>query len=75
MEQLLEQRIRERAYALWQANGAEGNAEQHWLAAEREVLAISTTQGAVSDGSTARKAIKRSAPRKRATPLARAVGS
>jgi hypothetical protein len=45
MEQILEQRIRERAYALWLANGCtDGEAEQHWLAAEREVLAMLTAQ-------------------------------
>jgi hypothetical protein len=40
MEDSLQHRIRERAYQLWDAGGrAEGQAEQHWLAAEREVLA------------------------------------
>jgi Protein of unknown function (DUF2934) len=35
----LEQAIRERAYSLWLDNGCpEGNAEDHWLAAQREVL-------------------------------------
>ena len=38
----LEQAIRERAYHLWSADGRqEGNAEAHWLAAQREVLASS----------------------------------
>src|SRR5262249_27178461 len=45
MEQSLEQRIRERAYTLWLEHGrADGNAEQHWLVAEREVLARMTAQ-------------------------------
>jgi hypothetical protein len=36
----LENRIRERAYDMWIAHGCvHGQAEQHWLAAEREVLA------------------------------------
>ena len=40
--QELEQAIRERAYHLWTADGRqEGNAEAHWLAAQREVLASS----------------------------------
>jgi Protein of unknown function (DUF2934) len=40
MEQTLEHRIRERAYEIWNANGrSDGQAEQHWLAAERELLA------------------------------------
>jgi DUF2934 family protein len=38
----LEQTIRERAYHLWIADGCrEGNAEGHWLSAQREVLAKS----------------------------------
>jgi hypothetical protein len=40
MFQDLEQRIRERAYHLWVADGCrDGEAERHWLAAERDVLA------------------------------------
>jgi hypothetical protein len=40
MELSLQHRIRERAYQLWNAGGRmEGQAEQHWLSAEREVLA------------------------------------
>lgn len=40
MPQDLEQRIRERAYHLWMADGCrDGEAEQHWLTAERDVLA------------------------------------
>jgi hypothetical protein len=39
MELSLQDRIRERAYAIWNATGCmHGQAEQHWLAAEREVL-------------------------------------
>ncbi|HLH91434.1 MAG TPA: DUF2934 domain-containing protein [Xanthobacteraceae bacterium] len=42
MEQTLELRIRQRAYEIWHANGcAEGKSDEHWLAAEREVLASS----------------------------------
>jgi hypothetical protein len=38
----LEQAIRERAYHLWIADGCrDGNAEAHWLSAQREVLATS----------------------------------
>ena len=38
----LEQAIRERAYHLWVADGCpNGNAEVHWLSAQREVLASS----------------------------------
>ena len=43
MEQSLENRIRERAYEIWAADGyVHGQADQHWLAAEREILAAST---------------------------------
>src|SRR6266487_7116345 len=43
MDQSLENRIRERAYEMWTAHGCvHGQAEQHWLAAEREILAAST---------------------------------
>jgi hypothetical protein len=43
MDQNLENCIRERAYEIWTAHGCmHGQAEQHWLAAEREVLATST---------------------------------
>jgi hypothetical protein len=39
MESSLQNRIRERAYQLWNAGGrVEGHAEQYWLAAERELL-------------------------------------
>jgi hypothetical protein len=35
----IEQATRERAYELWIASGREhGNAEYHWLAAQREIL-------------------------------------
>jgi hypothetical protein len=40
MEQSLHHRIRERAYEMWNLGGRmEGQSDQHWLAAEREVLA------------------------------------
>jgi len=43
MEQGLQHRIRERAYALWDAGGRRhGEAEQHWLVAERQVLSEMT---------------------------------
>ena len=37
-ERDLSDRIRERAYEMWIASGRDGEAEQHWLAAEREIL-------------------------------------
>jgi len=43
MDQSVENRIRERAYEIWAAHGyVHGQADQHWLAAEREILAAST---------------------------------
>jgi Protein of unknown function (DUF2934) len=43
MDQSLENRIRERAYEIWSASGfVHDQADQHWLAAEREILAAST---------------------------------
>jgi hypothetical protein len=37
----LENRIRERAYEIWAAHGyVHGQADQHWLVAEREILGI-----------------------------------
>jgi hypothetical protein len=39
MDQSLTDRIRERAYEIWVANGRpHGAAEHHWLAAEREIV-------------------------------------
>ena len=32
------ERIRERAYQIWQGNGQQGDSEEHWLQAEREIL-------------------------------------
>ena len=43
MDQNLENLIRERAYEIWTSRGCvHGQADQHWLAAEREILAAST---------------------------------
>ncbi len=43
MDHNLENRIRERAYELWKIHGCtHGEADRHWFAAEREVLAAST---------------------------------
>jgi hypothetical protein len=41
----LEQTIRERAYHLWVAGGCrDGDADAHWLVAQREVLSTSLSQ-------------------------------
>jgi hypothetical protein len=43
MDRDLSDRIRERAYEIWITAGRrDGEAEQHWLAAERELLAASS---------------------------------
>ena len=59
MEQALKQRIRQRAYEIWDAlDRPEGDSDQHWLTAEREVLAASVREVvrlAATKTSTARK--------------------
>jgi hypothetical protein len=47
MEHSMHERIRERAYQLWDAGGrVEGQADQHWLCAEREILSQPATSAA-----------------------------
>jgi hypothetical protein len=42
MDHSLKKRISERAYEIWAAHGCvDGQSDQHWLAAEREILAAS----------------------------------
>jgi hypothetical protein len=72
MEQPLQLRIRNRAYEMWNAGGRlDGQAVQHWLAAEREVLAHMTEALPAPKADTAiesprpRAKAKTSAPRKR----------
>ena len=49
MEQSLHHRIRERAYEMWSLAGRmDGQADQHWLAAERELLAEMTAHTSAS---------------------------
>jgi Protein of unknown function (DUF2934) len=64
MEQGLEQRIRQRAYEIWDAGGRpEGASELHWLAAEREFLAVSV--GSIAQArpkSPPRKSARRAKP-------------
>ena len=65
MDDTLTHRIRERAYEMWMSDGCrEGEAEQHWLAAEREVLK-SSMQAAPHQPALQKRA-------HRATPLKRA---
>jgi Protein of unknown function (DUF2934) len=68
MQQSLENQIRERAYHLWEAGGyQDGAADQHWLAAEREVLASFAASTSLRESpapsKTGRKTTK---PRRRA---------
>ncbi len=37
MEKHLEQRIRERAYEIWEGEGRSGNLEDHWSRAEQDL--------------------------------------
>ena len=60
--QEMEQAIRERAYQLWVESGFEqGNADAHWLAAQREIL--STSLGKLGHV-TAREVTKSVKPKK-----------
>jgi Protein of unknown function (DUF2934) len=71
LDKTLEQRIRERAYELWITTGRhDGQADQHWLMAERELLAklmAEATPPAPPQPSAAKPAASRK-PRSRATP-------
>jgi hypothetical protein len=59
MEQSLELRIRQRAYEIWHASGcAQGKSDEHWLAAEREVLASSCDLFSPAEAVVTRKAKK-----------------
>ena len=63
----IEQTIRDRAYHLWLENGCrEGNADGHWLAAQREILGASLGElGHLSKSSKAAKPKAVRAPRKK----------
>jgi hypothetical protein len=65
--QSIEQTIRERAYHLWLESGSQdGNADAHWLVAQREILNVALGQlGQVTDSNKkAAKAKVVRAPRK-----------
>ena len=54
MQFSLQQRIRERAYEIWNTSGRmHDHAEQHWLAAERQILSEMTAQTAVAQNKPA----------------------
>jgi hypothetical protein len=66
MDLSLQQRIRERAYDIWSASGREhGQAEQHWLRAERQLLSEMAAQLSTTPSLAEQK--KASAARQRRT--------
>ena len=66
MDQSLENRIRERAYEIWTAHGCvAGQADRHWLEAEREILARAAIALA---GNNAPQKKKRRLPARAKTP-------
>jgi hypothetical protein len=68
MEPALEQRIRERAYEIWNATGREdGRANEHWLSAERELLASARRQPTTAKS----KVMKSNKPKVNRTLLSR----
>jgi hypothetical protein len=70
MEANLHNRIRKRAYEIWFAAGCrDGEAQQHWLTAEREIL--EAAQAGTRARRTNAKKVRR--PLARATPKAAAA--
>jgi len=60
MEHTLEHRIQLRAYEIWQAHGqTDGKADEHWLAAEREVLSSVSAPAPTSEVIASPKSQKR----------------
>jgi len=45
MEKDLEQRIRQRAYEIWESEGRTGDPEDHWSRATQELNDAGTSQG------------------------------
>jgi hypothetical protein len=63
VETSLQDRIRERAYEIWNAGGrTHGRAEQHWLAAEREILAQVTSENPSSNQLKTTKVMRQRRP-------------
>ena len=68
----LEQAIRERAYHLWIADGhRNGNAEAHWLTAQREVLASTLGKPAPDLSASSLKAELKSVPNGKAAAVSK----
>jgi Protein of unknown function (DUF2934) len=74
MQNMLENQIRERAYHLWVADGCrEGEADRHWLVAEREFLALSANTVAAPEAPVEKRrprALAAKAPGSDAKPTA-----
>lgn len=71
MDRDVSDRIRERAYEIWMATGCgHGQAEQHWFAAEQEILSASLRGAKPADApaatNTRRGTAKRSKQSRRA---------
>ena len=67
MDEKLTNRIRERAYEIWAGSGCSDEAaEQHWLAAEREILEASVSAVATSRPTTKKtgRSSSRATPKK-----------
>ena len=80
MDHSLKKRISERAYEIWAAHGrVDGQADQHWLAAEREILAISAAtlprNAAPQTKKSTPRRKKRRAPARAKTAITLAVAS
>lgn len=80
MDHSLKKRISERAYEIWAAHGrVDGQADQHWLAAEREILAVSAAalprNAAPQTKKSAHRRKKRRAPTRAKTANTLAVAS
>jgi DUF2934 family protein len=68
MDANITERIRERAYQIWFASGCpDGEADQHWLAAEREILQSAKV------GKPAKRTLAKKASRLPGRPAAAAV--
>jgi hypothetical protein len=50
MEKDLEQRIRQRAYKIWESEGRSGDPEDHWSRAELESIGTGATRGQEAAG-------------------------
>ena len=68
MEQTLQDRIRERAYHLWSNGSGQGDDNDYWLMAEREVLAEIAAESLLASASPETVQPVPSVPAETATP-------